>query len=63
MATKTKTRARPPKVDTPRQSFRCPPELWEETMDNAYAEGKTLTEVLIAQMVAYNKRQDRKAQR
>lgn len=43
------------------RSLRIPTELWETTLANAEKNGETLTEVVLAAMVSYNRKADRKA--
>lgn len=45
---------RPATGQTPVRNVRVPDEIWRPALANARAEGKTLTEVIVAALQAYN---------
>lgn len=51
---------RPATGQTPNRNLRSPDEVWEPALENAKAEGKTLTKVINEFLVRYNAKAERK---
>lgn len=52
---------RPATGKTPVRNLRVPDEIWEKALENAHAEGRTITDVIIAALKRYNAAARRRA--